>query len=131
MTCPRNNAQTREIPRFRSDSYAFDNGTCPAVLERGPALQPDRSFVFLAKIVKRSGTPQGPIPAGLHGFQGILFGKIAEKKADRGTFTLQVQKVGRAWERSWAEHAESAVGRPSSFTANPGWSTSIARRWKN
>ncbi len=87
---------------------------------------PEGKRVVDVKVLKREGgergerergergqrdAPQGPIPAGLRGFQGILFGKIAEKNADRGTFTLLVQKVGRVWERNRAENADSAVGK--------------------
>ena len=55
--------------------------------------------------------PEGPIPVGLRGFKGILFGKIAEKNNDKGTFTLQVQKVGRVWRQNEAKRAEEAVGK--------------------
>lgn len=80
---------------------------------------PEGKRVVDVKVLERKGgereqsrrdAAQGPIPAGLRGFQGILFGKIAEKNAEQGTFTLQVQKVGRVWERNRAENAESAVG---------------------
>jgi hypothetical protein len=55
--------------------------------------------------------PEGPIPVGLRGFKGILFGKITEKNNDRGTFILQVQKVGRVWRQNEAKNAEEAVGK--------------------
>jgi ferric-dicitrate binding protein FerR (iron transport regulator) len=59
----------------------------------------------------QSDLPQGAIPAGLRGFKGILFGKIAEKNDDKGTFVLEVRKVGRVWKQNRAENAEAAVGK--------------------
>jgi len=55
--------------------------------------------------------PEGAIPVGLRGFKGILFGKIAEKNDEKGTFKLEVQKVGRAWRQNQAKNAEEAVGK--------------------
>lgn len=55
--------------------------------------------------------PEGAIPVGLRGFRGCLFGKIAEKNDDKGTFVLEVQKVGRVWKQNRAENAEAAVGK--------------------
>ena len=53
------------------------------VLQRGSREESERDV------------PEGPIPVGLRGFRGCLFGKIAEKNDDKGTFVLEVQKVGR------------------------------------
>ena len=51
------------------------------VLQRGSREEPERDM------------PDGPTPLGLRGFKGILFGKIAEKNDEKGTFTLKVQKL--------------------------------------
>ena len=78
---------------------------------------PEGKRVVDVKVLKRgsderagSEAPQGRIPEGLRGFKGVLFGKIAEKNDDQGTFVLRVQRVGRVWEQNRAENAEAAVG---------------------
>ncbi len=79
---------------------------------------PEGQRVMDLKVVERSAgdedrvdAPQGAIPVGLRGFKGILFGKIAEKNDQQGTFVLSVQKVGRVWQQNKAQNAEEAVGK--------------------
>jgi hypothetical protein len=79
---------------------------------------PEGQRVMDLKVLKRGSrdeaersVPEGPIPVGLRGFKGILFGKIAVKNNENGTFTLQVQKVGRVWRQDEAVNAEEAVGK--------------------
>ena len=51
------------------------------------------------------------IPEGLRGFRGILFGEMAEKNDDQGTFVLRAKRVGRVWKESRAENAQAAIGK--------------------
>jgi len=66
------------------------------------------------KVLERDGnegTSKDVIPAGLRGFEGVLFGNMVEKNEKKGTFTLKVQKVGRVWKANRAERAEEAIGK--------------------
>lgn len=54
--------------------------------------------------------PFRPIPKGVQGFRGILYGTIVERNVERGQFELKVSRVGRVWQESEASNPESAVG---------------------
>ena len=55
-------------------------------------------------------TAKGQLPAGLHGFSGMLVGRLTEKDVERGTFAVQVDAVPRIWRNNKAENPKSIVG---------------------
>jgi beta-lactamase regulating signal transducer with metallopeptidase domain len=50
-------------------------------------------------------------PAGMHGFNGMLVGRLVKKDVEKGTFIVAVDAVPRVWRNSKAESPKSIVKR--------------------
>jgi hypothetical protein len=53
----------------------------------------------------------GAVPAGMHGFRGMLRGKVVEKDAEKGTVKLEVDEIVKTWPKNKAKDPKSAVGK--------------------
>lgn len=83
----------------------------PATADEGPdaAKSPAAAAVVPLK------TTVDELPQGIHGFNGMLVGRIAAKDPETGTFTVLVDAVSRVWENSRAESPRSIVGKTVSI----------------
>jgi hypothetical protein len=53
----------------------------------------------------------GAVPAGMHGFRGMLRGKVVEKDAEKGSLKLEVDEIVKTWPKNKASDPKSAVGK--------------------
>lgn len=51
------------------------------------------------------------LPAGIHGFNGMLVGRLAAKDVEKGSFVVVVDAVPRVWRNSKAENPKSIIGK--------------------
>lgn len=83
----------------------------PAKADEGPDAVKSRTATAVAPLK----TTVDELPKGIHGFNGMLVGRIAAKDPEAGTLTVLVDAVSRVWENSRAENPRSIVGKTVSI----------------